>query len=233
MKWACGITSIPTRQHSLFEQTAKSLYAAGFDSTRLFIDDAQPDERDCGQQITTRWPKIGPLGNWVLGLWELYLRNPEADRYAMFQDDLLICKNTRQYLERIAFPDRGYWNLFTTHHNQELATEERGFYLSNQMGRGALALVFSRDCLLTLFRQKYFLTQPQRMNRNIDGMVSEALRAVDYKEYVHNPSLVYHTGEVSTMEHLFPDSYIQPNAISFPGESFDAMECLKCTAKSA
>lgn len=159
LKWAVGITTVPSRRSSLLPRTLASLQEAGFGTGRLFVDGARGAtdyEYDrLGLEITVRYPAIRSYGNWLLSLLELYVRQPDADRYAMFQDDLVTYANLRQYLESW-YPDRGYLNLYTFPSNQALAprntdhSQKVGWYESNQLGRGAVGLVFNRDAVRVL-----------------------------------------------------------------------------------
>jgi len=89
---------------------------------------------------------------------------------------------------------------------------------------GAVALVFSREAVMALLKHPNMVDRicdPQRGWRAVDGGVVEAMRQIGWREYVHNPSLVLHTGARSSMgNRRFPD------APSFRGEGFDAMELL-------
>ena len=232
MSWAYGITTVPQRQHDLLPRTLTSLQAAGFDRPHLFVDGA----KDIGPYVkhgldaTLRSSPAGVAGNWTLALWELYVRTPRADRYAVFQDDLVAYRNLRQYLERCEYPPQGYWNLYTfppdhPKFRQASPPEGRiGWYPSNQRGLGAVGLVFSRKAVTVLLGQPHFITRPQdkkRGHRAIDGGVVESMKQAGWKEWVHNPSLVQHTGKVSAQHNR---SY--PEAPTFRGETFDAMELL-------
>jgi hypothetical protein len=120
--WAYGVTTIPLRRTDYLPKTLESLARAGFDRPRLFVDGSQSDVRyrDFGELETTfHYPAVRLYGNWILALWELFLRNPGAQRYALFQDDLLACTNLRQYLERVPYPKGGgYLNLFSSPANE-------------------------------------------------------------------------------------------------------------------
>lgn len=232
-KWSYGVTTVPGRRDNLLPRTLTSLKLAGFDNPRLFVDgekDGVSWFKQFGSPVTSREPTIRTFGNWFLGAMELFIREPNADLYAIFQDDFVTYRNLRYYLERCTYPDRGYWNLYTFPSNQQLAPKtvhggtKEGWYPSNQLGRGAVALVFDKKALLTLFQQQHMVERPShatRGHRAVDGGIVTALRKVGYSEYVHSPSLVQHTGVVSSMGN-------QPHlqAVSFRGESFDAMELL-------
>lgn len=194
MQWSYGLTTIPERG-DLLARTLASLASAGFDSPLVFTDE----------------PRLGVVGRWMLSAWELYLRNPWADRFAVFQDDLVTCRNVRAYLEQSPYPDKGYLNLYTAQSNEGLAIEPGWFQSRDiatngtkklQSGRGALALVFSRATLATLFASRAFVDKPYdraRGDRSIDGAIVNAMNLAGWREYVHNPSLVLHTGKTSTM----------------------------------
>lgn len=228
LRWTYGVTAVKQRlDDGLLERTLDSLAASGFDKPRLFIDgEAEGFERltlEIGLQTTVRTPTIRTFGNWILGLWELYVREPNAERYAMFQDDFVACKNLKQYLEQSQYPERGYLNLYTFPCNQQLAKNE-GWYQSDQMGKGAVALIFDNEAVRDLLSQRSIIDRPlhaQRGHRSIDGGIVEAMRAAGRKEYVHNPSLVQHTGKLSSMgngQHAL--------APSFRGEDWNALELI-------
>lgn len=236
MKWAYGVTTTPFRRKDLLPQTLASLYKAGFNIPRLFVDGSDGDARSWAKEFSLNttirdFPEVKAYGNWVLALWELYLREPTAERFAIFQDDFVTYPNLRAYLEQCPFPEKGYWNLYTFPHNQSLCPvgsngqQKIGWYTSNQAGRGAVGLVFNRDGVLELLSSRHMAERPmdpQRGWKVIDGGVVESMRKAGYTEWVHNPSLQQHMGEVSSMGN-------RPHAaaISFRGENFNALELLK------
>lgn len=236
MKWAYGVTTVPSRRDTLLPQTLQSLREAGFGEPRLFADNCDAIQSNWYRstfnlEVTNRWPVIRTYGNWMLSLWELYIRDPSADRYAIFQDDFVTYKNLRRYLNKCPYPDKGYWNLYTFPSNQEICPRDKhgryhvGWYESNQFGRGAVALIFSREAITTLLTHEHMVNRVQdcaRGHRSVDGGVVTCLvQKEGWKEYVHNPSLTQHTGLVSSM-----GSNPQRLALSFKGEEFDAMELL-------
>jgi hypothetical protein len=246
IKWAYCVTTVPSRMDDLLPRTLDSLRGAGFDRPHLFVDGAtnlqvtKYREWFTSLDVTTRYPAVRTYGNWVLSLWELYVRNPACDRYAVFQDDFVTVRNLRAYLDRCPFPDgergrpKGYWNLYTFPSNQELAAKNRPqgqrysrWYFSNQHGRGAVALVFSLAGVVDLLSSRHVVTKPQDAHRgwrSADGAVVESLRQQGYWEHVHDPSLVQHTGDVSAM-----GNSPHKKAVSFPGEDFDALTLLQST----
>lgn len=241
MRWAYGVTTVPERAKDLLPRTLRSLAVAGFDQPRLFVDGSQSPLISVSNELeqTLRWPRIKTFGNWSLGLWELLVRNPAADRFAMFQDDFMTGKNLKEYLTRVPYPKNGYLNLYTFPSNQSLAPENHGWYEARELdhgiayygkkqqtGRGAVALVFSKEAVVTLLTHLDFVTKPIEAadaHRKVDGCVVNAMNRAGWREYVHNPSLIQHTGTNSSMGNAM---HLQ--ATSFRGEDFDFLDLLKC-----
>lgn len=235
IRWSYGVTTVPERR-DLLNRTLASMSAAGFPSPHLFVD----GEGKYDLPHTIRSPRTNIATNWTLSLAELYYRNPGADRFCIFQDDCVMYRNLRHYLEAVPYPDKSYLNLYTFKVNQQLA-KSRGWYPSNQRGLGAVCLVFDRAAVRALLTSTHLVDRvkdPNRSWRYIDGGIVEAMHIAGFKEYVHNPSLVQHTGAVSTVdkrEHAtesntnfpkfrWPESTFAPE---FRGEQFDAMELLR------
>lgn len=217
MVWSYGVTTVPQRRDDgTLAKTLKSLAAAGFDRPRLFVDGAAGGFEEFGLDVTYRWPLVRVFGNWVLSMWELYLRQPSADRYAIFQDDALFCSNLRPYLEScplLGGEGRNYLNLYTVAGNHLLSVQQRqdGWFKANQLGKGALGLVFDNRGVRELLASRLMVDRPwdspQFGWRSVDGAVVEALcrsaqleRGEPYTEWCHRPSLCQHTGTRSVMD---------------------------------
>ena len=241
LAWSAGVTAVPARLHDgTLRNTLTSLRNAGFNGLHLFIDgDASDNEwkrlwSEFGvASITSHADPVRTAGNWWLTLWELFIRHPYADRYAIFQDDIACVAGLREYLERVEYPHRGYLNLYTFPENQERAPRDEvtgrtknGFFLANQLGKGAVALVFNFQAVEALFTSRYmmdrFRTQGRRAWANVDGGIVTSLKKSQFYEFCHHPSLVQHTGKASTMSNPR-----HPQAPSFPGEGWDARTLLQ------
>lgn len=233
MRWACGVTTVPRRLSKELPRTLASLAAAGFDAPRLFVDGASDPSpwrrfsvgRPVDLEVTCREPAIGVVGNWMLSLLELYVRDPRAERYAIFQDDLVCVAGLKRYLSLCAWPEHAYFNLLSFPENESRAPANHvGWHPSDQRGKGAVALVFDQEAVIELMTVRHYVEKPrgQRARECIDGSVAESFRVTRRIEHVHMPSLVQHVGEASTLGHAgYPPSQ------SFPGESFDACTLLQ------
>lgn len=241
MRWAYGVTTVPERKRDLLPRTLRSLREGGFANPRLFVDNCtqhQGDEyaQQFGLEVTSRWPRIRTYGNWVLALAELYIRDPTATRYAIFQDDLVCYRRLREYLEQCQFPARGYMNCYTFPSNESYAIEKgvlKGWYESRplnsgpqgwQTGRGAVSLVFNNEGVRTLLCHQHMVDRPMDAHRGykaVDGAIVTAFNKAGYREYVHYPSLVQHTGAHSTMRNK-----PHPYSATFRGEEYNALDLL-------
>lgn len=229
-KWAYGVTTVPDRANDLLPRTLESLRGAGFPTPRLFIDgECDPsiyDQYDLDK--TFRGDNVRTFGNWVLAAWELYIRYPTYNRFAIFQDDFVTYRNLRSYLDSCKYPEKGYWNLYSFPQNEKLAENpDCGWHLSNQLGKGAVALVFDTDALRALLSSEDFVSRPlsvHRGHRSVDGGIVTALKKKGYNEYVHAPSLVQHTGIMSSM-----GNKKHQQSMSFRGEEFDAANLCSVT----
>lgn len=243
-KWAYGVTATLDRL-TLLDRTLRSLRESGFDKPRLFIDGcshrraAELEERlklpIIARSITEGQSYgVRAFGNWILSLWEIYIREPHCDMYAIFQDDIVVAKGLKEFLSRSRYPEKGYWNLYTCSENQGTCprlekgkgNQVEGWFPTTyaRKGIGALGIVFDKATLLNMLSARSAVEKPQNIQNgwcNIDGQVFAALDQLGYKEYVHNPSLVQHTGMQSTLGNAS-----NKKALSFRGEGWDAREML-------
>lgn len=230
MRWQYGITTVLKRKDILFPRTLESLRSAGFTHPRIFVDGCSPSVAhevygSYNLPITIR-ENVRTAGHWVLSLLELYVSDPHAERYSIFQDDFVTIKNLIRYLELIPYPEKGYQNLYTFPEYSALVSESHlGWFRTTQRGLGAVALVFSNEAVRVLFGQDYLIERFQdksRGHRVIDGGIVDAMKKKGWSEYCHSPSLVQHTGIVSSMKNP-----LHPLARDFPGEDFNAMKFLE------
>lgn len=235
LAWAYGVTTTASRLKDTLPHTIRTLTEAGFASPHLFIDGSQGREAQHNTEqlylpYTTHWPAVYTVGNWVLALIELYFRKPNAERFALFQDDISMVKDACAYIESCEMPKRGYLNLYTMPENEVLAEGKRGWYRSNQKGKGAQALVFTQECVTALLASPHLAGKPTHSHghRNLDGMLAVAMRAAGFSEWVHYPSLVQHTGRNSSMGNT-----LKHESKCFPGESWSALEMLSDAGKQS
>jgi len=246
-KWAVGVTTVPKRADSL-RRTLTSMKAAGFDKYWLFYDGDAPEVLVAGLGphgslgYTCRSSPARVHGNWVLALSELWIRNWEATRFMVVQDDVVFCRGVREYLDATPWAARSYLNLYTNPRNAEHLGKREGWSPSNGEGLGALALVFDRQAVMQLLTSHHMLMRPvpdeealhkvgleairkgewYRGQSVVDGGIVTAMKQVGYHERVHNPSLVQHTGDESS----FSRNRHRPSPC-FLGEEFDLRSMIR------
>lgn len=209
ISWSCGVSSHPSRAQDLLPRTLNSLSGGGFIDPVVRVDTS----------------RLGAFGNFVLLVWEVYVRHPSADFYALFQDDLVSYRNLRTYLEATLprLPATDYFNCYTWPCN---VRGQSGWSLSDQWGRGAVALVFPNPALRFLLGAGPLIERPRNTQfgtKGVDRAVMESFKEDGRREWVHVPSLVQHTGVISTAGNKLSCS----ESPVFNGEDFDAMELLR------
>lgn len=226
--WSYGLTTVPSRFETTLPKTLASLAESGFDYPRLFIDGCKPEKvLDWLKhyEYTCHYPNLRTHGNWIVSLYTLYIYNPTADRYAIFQDDFQCSRNLRPYLDSCEYPREGYWNLYTFPENEPdkrgHSKDKTGWYLSNQKGKGAVALVFDNKTARALLSSEWMVNRPQNKERGwkaVDGGIVTGLAKKGIKEYVHSPSLVQHIGDKSSMGNAR-----HPKAGTYKGNDFNLL----------
>lgn len=231
--WSYGITAVPSRADTLLPRTLASLIRAGFESPAIFLDGRHAGVEKLAAELSlpiiTRTPPVGSLANWMTTLVYLYTTAPFATHYAIFEDDCVACANLKEYLQQYHI-DKCYLNLLTHNENLVLTGGELGWHESNQRGRGAVGLVFNRQGVKTILGSQHFYEFPQRAAaKGQDGLVIHAMKEAGYRELVHYPSLLQHTGQISANGGKL---YLDP-VKGFIGEDYDPMEKLNERAASA
>lgn len=215
--WAVGLTTVPQRA-AIRGRTVRSLAGAGFAAPLVHEDDG-----------------VRAYGAWVLTLVELLCRQPTADLYAIFQDDVLVSRGLREYVEAAGLPAQSYANLLTNGVNEGLARP--GWFPSDQMGKGACGLILPREAVYDLLSSRLSWERtriPGRGHRNIDGAVCEALVRHGPRRWVevcHSPSPLQHVGDESIINLDTPEHPRQPRAATWRGEAYNLLNLLKRDTK--
>ena len=188
-KWVYGVTTCPRKEPTL-AVTLKSLGNAGI-QPRIF------DDHD---------KSLGGWGNWLRGLYELTIRNPNAEWYWMFQDDIQVNAN---FIERVVASNPPHDAAMVSYYLPSRWTSGKQWEAKRPELVGMLALMIRADAAKRLVVNPI---QPNRRSR-FDVMLGEWLRKMGFSWYYHSPSLVEHTGMTSTIygEYL---STVQNNRMS-------------------
>lgn len=204
-KWSVGVTTAP-REQCMLAVTLASLAGAGWHEPRLFIEPGVT--LPVGAESLARShrdQRLGAFPNFYLALAELVLREPHADAYLMCQDDILASAGARGYLEELLWPagQIGVVSLFCASHLA--AGRPAGLYRDQGAWQafGAQAYVFpaaaARRVITTQEVLEHRLTGPAEGRKNIDSVVGQWCRREGLGYWLHEPSLVQHIGETSTL----------------------------------
>jgi len=196
-QWAAAVTTA-RRGADYLTGTLKSLAMAGWLRVHVFADvgadpvDSQP------WHPSDRW--LGPYQNFLRALEALADIYPNADAYAVFQDDILVSRGCRLWLEGQLWPDPlpGVVSLYTA--AEIAAGRNDGWFgldpaLLPRKAYGALAYVFP-----PAHAKKFLSSPPKHGSRTmLDVAVGRWCRENGLPYVQHVPSLVQHVGEVSAI----------------------------------
>lgn len=174
MHWAVALTTAP-RPVPILKRTLASLKRSGFDDVRVFDDAGRKGA----------WP------NWLEAVRTLLEQHPEADALLLCQDDAVLCRGLRAYLDRTLWPGPAaalcspycpgpYRKRQSGWHEQR-----RGWYLV-----GALCWAVPRQAAEAILRD---LGSVQARKR-IDARVGKWAAATGRTVWYHTPSLAQHLG---------------------------------------
>lgn len=199
MNWAVGVTTAP-RPIATLEQTLKSLKQAGFGPCQLF------DDRT----------RTGAWRNWLRAVRELLEKHPNADALLICQDDVVLCRGLREYLEGSLWPadDVAVCSPYcpTLYRSPQPGwhREDHGWDLV-----GAVCWAIPRTAAEAMLRD---LGQV-KADRHIDARIGRWALQTGRSVWYHSPSLAQHVAPTnSALGHNLLGSRRQ--AADFVGEAY-------------
>ncbi len=197
MNWATAITTAPRSEYYLPE-TIASLSAAGWDKPTIFAEPDSPVPMGC--QVVDAETKQGSWPNFLRALGTMIEWRPNADWYAVFQDDILIAENCRAWLEPQLPPD-GIVSLYCSGKTSE--GRQPGWFqieqgIAARRAYGALAVLFPAVLAKMLVTER-----PGRGSlTKTDIHIGRFCDKHEISYWYHTPSLVRHVGHVSAIKHV-------------------------------
>ena len=226
-KWAVGVTTAPRREPTI-GRSLDSLITAGWSEFNVFAEpDCDVPDLPKGCNLVRRSSKFGAWPNFLLGLSELILADPDADAYFMAQDDTVYCSGLRSYLEASLWPDEkvGVVSLHAASHQTK--EDENGFF-QEDVGWGAWgaqAYVFPNSSARALLRDPGVVNHRQRGmgegRQNVDSVVGDWCRRAGFPYFLHSPSLSQHIGNTSAIWSEKATTAGRRRASDFVGEETD------------
>ncbi|MBX3444032.1 MAG: glycosyltransferase [Planctomyces sp.] len=213
LRWQVGVLTAP-RGDLLLPQTLASLREAGFDELTVFAEPGADVPADSSLlRVVRRERRLGNIANFYAGLSELFASSPDADCYAMFQDDITIAAGTRDWCESELWPGgAGLVSLFTplphTSESPGWRLLSPGFFRVY----GGQALLFRGDVLRQFLADPEVLRAVHANSACDDAIVAgwAARRAIPIA--YHTPSLVQHHGRVSSISEDGHDRRVRAHA---------------------
>lgn len=203
--WAVGVTTAP-RKVSTLGRMLNSLEEAGWSEAWIFAEPHTDTTCLCpDHRLIVRSETLGAFPNWYLSLTELVMRAPAVDAYLMCQDDILLSPGLRDYALAELWPasEAQVVSFYCAAANEQNGA--RGFVRLDAGWNtcGALALVFPNAVARALLCDSLFLHHrnrgPRRGMANIDSVIGLWCRQSGIPFYLHQPTLVQHIGDHSTL----------------------------------
>lgn len=216
MKWSVGITTAP-RAESYLDETIASIKVAGWPHPIVFAEPQSelwvngPNASSVQHQV-----RLGPWGNFLFTL-NFMLASAmrdgnHVDRLLIFQDDVLVARNCREWLEReLAFPLPWHiMSLYTSNATVLPCEDFRGWFNAhgryrtpgelkdvdpNWFGVGACAIAMTPDMAIGLLHDPPGKGELTKADYHLSTFCIE--NGVNWLQ--HHPSPVRHIGRVSTL----------------------------------
>ena len=235
--WAVGITTAPRTENNL-RRTLESLSKAGWSDVRIFADAPNPEIQNHkgkpavhdipeGYAVSHRADWCGAWPNFLMGLHELYQRNPDADVFYVVQDDMVFSRNAREYIETIGIPQNGISSIYAPKGAERPG--KTGFHKTSKdrRGIGACTYLIPNRIAQMLLSDRGILRQvatSSRPSKQIDTKVGQWLIRGKLGEFVHTPALAQHIGDTSALRN--GSNTGKRRSVSFAGEDFDSLSLL-------
>lgn len=215
LQWATAMLTAP-RSEPRIDESLQSLLNAGFEHIHVFAEPGSWIPGESGSfTITQRGRKLGNFRNFYSCLSTLLHDHPDADAFAVFQDDIRAAAGLKEWCSAQLWPlDNGIVSLFTPRIHADRKSGWRILSPGFQRVCGAQALVFRRD-MLWKFLSDARVLQCLRIRKYGDdavlgGWLSREGRGIAY----HTPSPVEHIGHISSLYESGPDQRNMSDAVS-------------------
>jgi len=215
LTWAVSLMTAP-RPKPTIEHTLSSLQEAGFEAIHVFAEPGSWLPRQCHHlSVTVNPERLGSLLNLYSSLAALLSSQPEAEAFAVFQDDIEAAHGLRQWCDEQLWPlDASVVSLFTPRLHNGPSPGWRLLSPGYQRACGAQALVFRRDAVHEFLSDPLVIHRLQAKSNNNDAVVAGWIARHGRSIAYHTPSLVQHLGHQSSIYATGPDRRNFADAVS-------------------
>lgn len=126
-KWTVGVITAPRTQGYYLDKTLSSISNAGWDDVTVFAEPKSVIPESFDGYVVNRRKQYGDWTNWASGLYELFLSEPDSDYFFMAEDDALVCKGAKEYLEK-TIPLLGDFGSLSIYTPRKYRHKKRGFF---------------------------------------------------------------------------------------------------------
>ncbi len=212
--WAVGVTTA-SREIATLRDTLVDLVSAGWDTLTVFAEPGLIEFDFCAEDpalfggVSCKVNKevLGAWRNWRTSFISLVEDNPEADFYAIVQDDVTVWHGLRRFFDKRGVPNAraayspytaGWYGSGVEHPSGSVITADMDWFLDplvlHQLG--ALFTIIPQELAKELVE---WLPEEVPNNKGIDPRLAEVLQNHSVPFYRHSPSLADHTGVTSTL----------------------------------
>lgn len=207
-RWAVGVTTAP-RQTPTIDRCIESLKASGFHPF-VFAEPGSDVELDC--PVVQRPQRLGCWRNYVQTLRDLLQLHPQAAAIAVFQDDIEVCRDLREFLEHDLWPSRRTGVVSVYSPEEYESGPAVGIDKRAKMILGLQAAIYPRAVAERLVSAEFSSDwrgchDPRQrvdqleLKKAADTWVAESIKAMRLGVYHYRPSLAQHLPSTSTIGH--------------------------------
>jgi GR25 family glycosyltransferase involved in LPS biosynthesis len=199
------------RPEGTLKRTLNSLHDAGFSDVEVHNDD----------------PSSGHFSAYYTAIEDVVNKYVNADAYLVVEDDVVFCKNTREYLCKTLWPTDeveriGFCSLYLP---GGFSPPKRGWSETTQYRK---SICCTQAWLYPPASARFLLEKmaPLRHDHPVGGdhVISQFLQKHDFTIWHHLPSLAQHSAPIGNSTVGNQNMTRNRKANSFPGEDCDASE---------
>jgi len=199
--WAVGVITAPRPIETLARSLA-SVHRAGWPEVLVAAD---LDHKGCWR-------------NWLEAVKRLTSLYPQADAYAIFEDDVVYCRNLRQYLQHHLWPAAENVALCSVFCPAAYRLQKQGWHEERRWPSGSY-LVSSQAWILppqaarAVVSELWHVDTPHGTDGHVGQWAEDSGRTVWY----HTPSLAQHVADEYSAVGCRPEASLRV-AVDFVGE---------------
>lgn len=221
MRWSVGVIAAPRPDGVGLEKTVACLNAAGWGTPWVFAEPGTliSDNVISNAAVISRPHRVaelrqgivphesGKLGNvqhWIQTACDLLADEPSADAYVTVEDDALVCRGAKEFVETLLWPSHrcGAISLYCANSPENRKPVPQLFQSRRQGILGTLFMIWRPECLADLAEAEFLSWKggnptkktpiPQHDWKGVDTWLGLKMIERGWETWMLSPSLVYH-----------------------------------------